>query len=438
MRQLTDTSGLGSIAAGMEFMCSTVGRRLAGSPEEERVADYMIDRFRELGLSQTAKLPFACKRWHPGSAELIAFADKGGGKGEPSEIARLSVQQVTHTPATPAGGVEGELAFLEPVEWENGLKRNDLDGKIGLIWGPYGESADAFSELHCSGLQALLFVNTRLQTDWAPADGVGEKFMGLIRKPMAYVSLMDAWALARDGASRARFTCTGRQKEATSWNAVGEFQGEDPQGAIIVLCGHIDSVSVGVGADDNASGIAAVLECARRLSRQAPRHTFRFIGFGAEEQLSIGSDRYVKEQVEDLERIGFVCNFDGIGAHMGLSTVMCTGTPELDSYVRDTIEDRLLFGQVTPDVSPYQDQFWFTANGIPGIWMTRKTHLSGYWYHHSVHNDLDAVSMEQIAWTAEAACEIVGDLGTSTEWPFPREICRELREKIDRYVKEIF
>jgi Zn-dependent M28 family amino/carboxypeptidase len=262
--------------------------------------------------------------------------------------------------------------------------------------------------------------------------------MALIRKPMAYVSLTHAWALVRDGVRRVRLTCTGRAEDGTSCNVVGELPGSDSSSRVVAVAGHMDSVSVGVGADDDASGVVAMLECARRLRERPRQNAARFIGFGAEEQLSVGSARYMLEQVTDTDRLAFVCNFDGIAAHAGMSSVMCTGTRGLEEFVRRIIVERLQFGEVHSDVCPYQDQFWFTAKGIPGIWMTRKTHLNGYWYHHSIHNDLSAVSMEQIAWTAEAACELMKPLLAASKWPFPRRIPAALMTRIDRYTREIF
>jgi len=438
MMNLKDRDGIEQITQDMTFMCATVGTRVAGSPEEERVADYVLERFRGLGLSGIEKLPFSCRGWRPGRAELTVLASRSSTSSGQENRPLIPVQQVTHTPATPPEGIEGELVIFEPVDWEHGLRRDDLDGKIGLFLGGYGESAEVFQQLHESALEAIVIVDTRMQTDWPIAEGVGEKFMGLVRKPMAGMSQMDAWSLAREGATRVRLTSSGHAEPATSWNVVGELPGDDPQGRVLVVSGHIDSVSIGEGADDDASGIAAALECARRLRGCDRRHTVRFVGFGAEEQLSVGSARYVNGQVQDLDRIGFACNFDGIAAHLGLSTVMCTGTPDLHTYVKGIVDEKLQFGQATSDVSPYQDQFWFTANGIPGIWITRKTHKQAYWYHHSEHNSLDVVSFEQIAWAAEAACDMLAELAAKERWPFEREVSADLREKIDRYLRELF
>lgn len=428
MRNLSNCDGLGQIQQDMEFMCATVGTRLAGSPEEERVADYVVERLRALGCANAEKLPFACKRWLPGSASVQVAPDGPV----------LDAQQVTHSPATAPEGVEGDLVFFEPVDWENGLRCGNLDGKIGLFLGGYGESERVFVELQQSGLAALLFVDTRMQTDWPVANGVGERFMKHIAKPMAYLSLMDAYGLARERVARVRLTASGSMEDATSWNAVGELPGDDPNGRVILVSGHIDSVSVGQGADDNATGTAATLECARRLRDVKRKHTLRFIGFGAEEQLSVGSGRYVSEQVTDLDRVAWVCNFDSIGAHFGLSEVMCSGTPEMEEYVKSIADERLHYGTVYADVCPYQDQFWFTAKGIPGVWFSRKTHLPGYWYHHSEHNNLAAISYEEIAWAAETACAMLEELAASDRWPFDRAIAPEMREKVDGYLRELF
>ena len=429
MRRLKDVSGLRQIERDMKHFCIEIGTRLAGSPAEKRAADYTAERFRELGMTDVACLPFACKRWLPGRSELITLA--------PFEKT-IPCATITHSAATPEEGVAGDLVILEPQDYERGLRAANLEGKIGLFYGLYTESASVFEQLQNSPLKALLFVDTRLTADWPIAEGMGEKYMPLVRKPMANVSLRDAWAIAHQGVKRVRLISTGEVADATSYNAVGEIRGPDPTGKVIVVSGHIDSVAVGVGADDNASGMAAVLECARRLREHTGPHTLRFIGFGAEEQLSVGSYRYVKDQAGDLDRIGFACNFDGIAALLGISEIFCMGTPALDDYVWRVVEERQGFGRVTPSVSPYQDQFPFAARSIPGVWFTRKTHRDMYWYHHSVKNDLDVCSMEQIAWTAETACEMLRDLASKDEWTFPRELAPEVMKEVDRYARNMF
>ncbi len=63
--------------------------------------------------------------------------------------------------------------------------------------------------------------------------------------------------------------------------------------AQVIICGHFDSANQSCpGADDNASGTAAVLEAARVLRNFAFDYTIRFITFGGEEQGLLGSAAY--------------------------------------------------------------------------------------------------------------------------------------------------
>ena len=219
---------------------------------------------------------------------------------------------------------------------------------------------------------------------------------------------------------------------------VGEIRGSRADAGIVVVCGHLDSVSVGVGADDNASGMAAVLECARLMRDRRPPHTVRFVGFGAEEQLSVGSTRYVEAQIDDLDRVGLVCNFDGVGALLGSNRVMATGTDAFADWVRAAVEGSRRHGSVYVDVSPYQDQYPFTRHGIPGVWFARETNPGAHWYHHSVHNDITNCSPDQIARAAERATALISRLAEQTPWPFEREIPESLRAEISRYARELF
>ncbi|MFH0962919.1 MAG: M20/M25/M40 family metallo-hydrolase [Planctomycetota bacterium] len=419
-----------AIASDMRYLCRTIGNRLAGSAGEEKAARYIAGRFRELGLENVAILPFRCKRWIPGAGELVVL--------DPPPRHRIAAIPITHSASTPAAGIEGDLVTIEPIDYEEGLRCSGLRGKIGLFYGFYGESADLFIRLQNSPLRALLFVDTRLQTRWPIANGMGEKFMRLVRKPMACISSVDAWAIARRGVRRARLISTGTVVDGLSWNVCADLPGSLRRAKIIALSAHLDSVAVGAGADDDASGCVAVLEAARRLRSSKRLHTIRFLCFGAEEQLSVGSSRYVAEQVPDLDAFALVVNFDAVAPWIGRSEVLVTGTPALHRYVRTIVEQKLRFAKTISGTSPYQDAFPFAAKGIPGLWLTRVTHGDLSWYHHSRHNDLDACSAVEISRAAGAGCEIVADLARRGSWPFPKRISAPLAREIRRWQRELF
>jgi Zn-dependent M28 family amino/carboxypeptidase len=86
----------------------------------------------------------------------------------------------------------------------------------------------------------------------------------------------------------------------------------------IVLGGHLDSVEVGPGINDNGSGTSALIEIAEQAAKlnQNPRNRLRFAFWGAEEAGLVGSTAYVAEQVANggIEDIEANLNFDMIGS----------------------------------------------------------------------------------------------------------------------------
>ncbi len=84
-----------------------------------------------------------------------------------------------------------------------------------------------------------------------------------------------------------------------------------------ILGAHGDSDSGGPGADDNASGVSAVLEVARILKTmiknktlQLPEKSIKFIIWGSENH---SSNSYVKSHSDNLDKIAGVINIDQVG-----------------------------------------------------------------------------------------------------------------------------
>lgn len=104
-------------------------------------------------------------------------------------------------------------------------------------------------------------------------------------------------------------------------NVVGVRAGSDPARPIVVVGAHFDSVAISPGADDNASGVAALLELSRLLAPRQFAATVHFVGFNLEEiqewvppTYRVGSRAYVSELKQKstavagafvLEMVGF-------------------------------------------------------------------------------------------------------------------------------------
>ncbi|HSQ23419.1 MAG TPA: M20/M25/M40 family metallo-hydrolase [Pyrinomonadaceae bacterium] len=126
------------------------------------------------------------------------------------------------------------------------------------------------------------------------------------------------------------FDANVNRRESPSFNIIGILPGSDPKlkNEAIVLGAHYDHLGRGGegslapregeihhGADDNASGTAALIELARRLSTQTPkpRRTIVFIAFSGEEEGLIGSSYYVNHPAVPLANTIAMINMDMIG-----------------------------------------------------------------------------------------------------------------------------
>jgi len=102
--------------------------------------------------------------------------------------------------------------------------------------------------------------------------------------------------------------------QGSYFNVVGELTGATTPENIYVIGAHYDHLEGDMpGGDDNASGIAGVLEAARILSQYKFESTIRFIGFNAEEDGLKGSEDYVINHViPGEENIAGMINMDMI------------------------------------------------------------------------------------------------------------------------------
>jgi Zn-dependent M28 family amino/carboxypeptidase len=115
------------------------------------------------------------------------------------------------------------------------------------------------------------------------------------------------------------FKSTIDNEEFELRNIVCKKKGIDEK--LIMVCAHYDcimeckedSVSRAPGANDNGSGVSAIIEMARVLANENLRHSIQFVFFSGEEQGLLGSKsyaKYIKENGMDLYRL---VNLDMIG-----------------------------------------------------------------------------------------------------------------------------
>jgi len=98
-----------------------------------------------------------------------------------------------------------------------------------------------------------------------------------------------------------------------STNVVAVKSGKSAQE--IIVGAHYDSADVGQGADDNASGVAVMLEAADLVKNVPTPYTIRFIAFGAEEAGLVGSYAYLNQMSQaEFENTIAMINLDSLAA----------------------------------------------------------------------------------------------------------------------------
>ncbi|WP_216328386.1 M20/M25/M40 family metallo-hydrolase [Deinococcus aestuarii] len=107
------------------------------------------------------------------------------------------------------------------------------------------------------------------------------------------------------------FEYTGEGSVTRSLNVVGSKAGQSAREIIVIA--HMDTVSVGRGADDNASGVGVLLEAAQRLRQVQTPYTLRFIVAGSEEDGLRGSRDYASRMsAGEVANTVLVINLDSL------------------------------------------------------------------------------------------------------------------------------
>ncbi|NIM59628.1 MAG: M28 family peptidase [Candidatus Aminicenantes bacterium] len=214
----------------------------------------------------------------------------------------------------------------------------------------------------------------------------------------------------------------------SSNNIVGTVEGQVYPSQIVVICAHYDSDSdqpqtLAPGADDNASGTAAVMEAARIFANQSFDFTVKFICFSAEEWGLYGSEHYALEARQRGEDIIAVINLDMIAytdsipedldiisnpasewlADRFFSTSI-TYTPLLNIF-------KMVNASVTySDHSPFWDRGYSAILGIEDIPLSNP-------HYHTTNDTIDTLNLDFTTEVVKASLAIAADLAQPISTP---------------------
>jgi aminopeptidase YwaD len=150
---------------------------------------------------------------------------------------------------------------------------------------------------------------------------------------------------------------------STTTNAIGFLPGTDHEAGVLLLSAHLDHLgrrpdgTIMHGADDDASGVTAVLELARALAAgPRSRRGILFVCYGAEEMGGFGSAYFGAHPPVPLSEIAANIEFEMIGAQ---DPKLPSGSLMVTGFERSNLAETLAAhgARVAPD--PYPDEHFF-------------------------------------------------------------------------------
>ena len=161
----------------------------------------------------------------------------------------------------------------------------------------------------------------------------------------------------------------------TSLNVIAEPKGFDAKKPHVVIGAHLDTVPVAPGAEDNASGIAVMLQLAAMASQQPAALPVQFIAFGAEEPRGGGDALHhfgSRDFVADLSRserraIQAMVSLDRVGVRASYVPV-CTAT-DRGNRLRNALQAAARRADIpTRTCTNFASDHWsFAKAGVPAV-----------------------------------------------------------------------
>jgi hypothetical protein len=183
------------------------------------------------------------------------------------------------------------------------------------------------------------------------------------------------------------FEIQANLKQTFSQNVIGFVKGTAQTDSFLVFSAHYDHLGgIGkntffAGANDNASGVAMLLELADYFSKHPHSYSVAFIAFGAEEAGLIGSKYYVEHPLFPLKKIKWLMNLDLIATGEKGGTIVngAVFKEDFDKIVEiNKIENYLPIIHVRGKAAN-SDHYFFSEKGVKSFFL----YLMGDWtnYH---------------------------------------------------------
>ena len=378
------------VLAHIEQLAGEIGPRVAGSEGEARAVAYIAGEFREAGYA----------------VEQLRFRPPDS----PFRPASVMVAE-TRLDALPLGGsADGEVAgpavYVGLAEADDVAVRS-LEGAVAIADRGTITFLAKYEAVRAAGAAALVIVNTE--------PGV---FLGTLQREVEIpvVAVGSEWRDLLLGAAAAGREVRVTVPAAAEVESVTVLARADPERPCTVLVGgHHDTVPGSPGANDNASGVAHVLELARAFAADGLDPGLCFATFGAEESGLHGSRELASRLAAEGALPQAMVNLDvtGIGPR-----VEVIGSLELVERTLEMAEDLGIPaapGSLPPNAS--SDHASFAAHRVPVLFFTSGEFAEIHTPRDTVDR-IEAAELERVGRLAFAAIsDLLASLSQEREGP---------------------
>ncbi len=428
--------------------------RFSGSPGYQASAQYMADRFKELGLQPLSEDGSYFQRFKQTVVSISAMPtlETIGPAGRTYVARRDFTEHVGGRAA--AGTAEGNIVYVgggtRNADYSD-YKGTHPEGNIVLIAGPTdGDPIDAAIR---AGAKGVIFVTPNdadvgiikfsaiaaferdtlpvLSVTEAVADeliaGSGKRITDLRnqleerrRRAETRPSLERSFPepLSFDTTTRVRLSVSlGPIHEVDTMNVAAMLPGGDPERAkkFLIVGGHLDGVGVDPdgqlfpAANDNASGPAVTIEIARVLAanRAILKNSFIFVAFAGEEEGLVGSEVFVQNSITKDWRP------DNVVAFINLDMNGCCGGLAASDEVfalHDRLKnaaDRLGYSlEYTPRIGT-SDHFSYLRRRVPAI-TVGPTEVGPF---HTTGDDVESIDPARLRQSGEVVLQTLLEMG---------------------------
>jgi hypothetical protein len=183
-------------------------------------------------------------------------------------------------------------------------------------------------------------------------------------------------------------------------NVAAYIKGSKYPDSFIVYTAHYDHLgkmgpqAYFPGANDNASGVAMLLDLARYYAQHKPNCSIAFICFAGEEAGLIGSQFYVYHPLFPLKQIVFLVNMDLMGTgEKGMTVVNATEfKKEFDTLVYLNTVYGFLPSIASRGKAANSDHYWFSENGVKCFFFYL---MGNYTFYHDIYDTNEALPLNK-------------------------------------------